>query len=107
LLVRVKIERSFGQQRVSTLMKAQLLAGKDMIIGELLWPDDFSDADLTDRALKALGNYYKAIGRRMVPRPQYKVVPSEIRVLTYDGTEIGRWTIVDLAKSLGKEHRER
>ena len=83
-------------------MKAQLLAGKDMIIGELTWPDDFSDADITDKALKALGNYYKATGRRLVPRLQYKVIPSEIRVLTHDGTETHRWTILDLAKSLGK-----
>ena len=48
-------------------MKAQLLAGKDMIVGELIWPDDFSNADLTHTALKALGNYYKAPGRRLVP----------------------------------------
>ena len=84
-------------------MRAQLLAGKDMIIGELLWPDDFSDADITDTALKALGNYYRAIGQRIVPRPQYKVAPSEIRVLSYDGTEIRRWTLVDLAKARGKQ----
>jgi hypothetical protein len=84
-------------------MKAQLLSGKDMIIGELIWPDDFSHADIAHTALKALSNYYKAAGRRLVPRPQYRVVPSEIRVLAYNGTEIRRWTIVDLAKSLGKE----
>jgi hypothetical protein len=83
-------------------MKVQLLAGKDMIIGELHWPDNFSDADLTDRALKALGSYYKAVGQRMVLRPQYKVAPSEIRVFSYDGTEVRRWTIVDLAKARGK-----
>ena len=63
---------------------------------------DFSDADITDKALKALGNYYKATGPRLVPRLQYKVIPSEIRVLTHDGTETHRWTILDLAKSLGK-----
>ena len=84
-------------------MKAQLLAGKDMIIGELHWPDNFSNGDIANTALKALGNYYKAIGQRMVPRPQYKVVPDQIRVLAHDGTEIGRWTLVDLAKSLGKD----
>jgi hypothetical protein len=84
-------------------MKAQLLAGKDMIIGELHWPDNFSNGDIANTALKALGNYYKAIGPRMVPRPQYKVVPDQIRVLAHDGTEIGRWTLVDLAKSLGKD----
>ena len=33
-------------------MRAQLLAGKDMIIGELLGPDDFSDTDMTDTGLK-------------------------------------------------------
>jgi hypothetical protein len=84
-------------------MKAQLLCGKDMIIGELIWLDDFSHADIADTALKALGNYYKAPGRRLVPRPQYRVVPNEIRVPACDGTGIRRWTVVDLAKSLGKE----
>jgi hypothetical protein len=84
-------------------MKAQLLAGKDMIIGELHWPDNFTNVDVANTALKALGNYYRAIGRRMVPRGQYKVVPDQIRVVAHDGTEIRRWTVVDLARSLGKE----
>jgi hypothetical protein len=84
-------------------MKAQLLAARDLIVEELDWPDDFSDPDVMNTALIALGTYYDASGARITPRPHYSIIPYEVRVLARDGTETHRWTVVDLAKTLGKE----
>jgi hypothetical protein len=84
-------------------MKALLLAARELIVEELDWPDDFSDADIESTALIALGTYFDTSGPRIVPRSHYEFVPYEVRVFAADGRQIRHWKIVDLARSLGKD----
>ena len=72
-------------------MKAQLL------VDELIWPDDFEKTQIQASSLKALGKYYDTSSSRIVPKSCHKLVPFEVRVFAFG------WTIVDLARSLGKE----
>lgn len=65
------------------------------------WPDDLSEADVKKMALQALENFYDTSGERLVPKGALQV-PRAIRVLANDGEQLHHWTVVDLAKSLGK-----
>jgi hypothetical protein len=84
-------------------MKLLLLTENGGTVEEYPWGDvDFSDAAIKELALRALENFYDTSGDGLVPKGATRPVPVSARV--DDGKRVHHWTVVDLAKSLGKKY---
>jgi hypothetical protein len=85
-------------------MRAQLIFGNNQVAKEFLWPDDFTAESIKHAAFEAFANDWEEIDRYIKPKPNLtRPAIHEVRVLDDSGNAIKRHSILEYAKSLGKE----
>jgi hypothetical protein len=85
-------------------VRAQFIFGNNQVAQEHDWPDDLSAESIKHTAFEAFANDWEDIDRYIKPKPNLsRPAIHEVRVLDDSGNAIKRHSLLEYAKSLGKE----